>query len=50
MKDTNKVLNTLLSPKIPMPQKRSLMHVVFGDYRKRIAEEERRERQLAGKP
>ncbi|XP_019637784.1 PREDICTED: UPF0488 protein C8orf33 homolog [Branchiostoma belcheri] len=45
MKDTMKILHTLKSPKASMPKKRQMMWAVFGDYRKKILEEERKSKQ-----
>jgi hypothetical protein len=36
------MIKKLKSPKISMPQKRHLMHNVFGDYRKFMREEEKK--------
>ncbi|CAH1240191.1 C8orf33 [Branchiostoma lanceolatum] len=45
MRDTMKILHTLKSPKASMPKKRQMMWAVFGDYRKKILEEERKSKQ-----
>lgn len=41
-KESKSVIDKLSSPKVSMAQKRHLMRVVFGDYRKYMREEELR--------
>ncbi|XP_035698220.1 UPF0488 protein C8orf33 homolog [Branchiostoma floridae] len=45
MRDTMKILHTLKSQKASMPKKRQMMWAVFGDYRRKILEEEQKSKQ-----
>ena len=48
-KESKSVIAKLKSNQIPKVQKRHLMHVVFGDYRKHMAEQAKNEQQSVEK-